>query len=153
MMTERLKLIALDAEDLSVVSAHLQDAVLLVGDMVYQPRERRFVAIANRFDWALAAKSQDKPEREFIRHRAAIRIERITAARLQGIDLKAKQQTLALLAVEFHSMGADTPGGDILLLFAGGGGIRLTVECIEAQLEDLGAAWAAQSKPDHSGAT
>jgi hypothetical protein len=149
-MTEPLKLIALDAEDLSVVSAHLQDAVLLVGDMVYQPRERRFVAIANRFDWALAAKSQDRESGAFIRHRSAIRIERIKAAKLLGIDLNVKQQTLALLAVEFHSAGADTPEGDILLLFSGGGGIRLTVECIEAQLEDLGAAWAARSKPDHS---
>ena len=149
-MTETLKLIALDAEDLSVVSAHLQDAVLLVGDMVYQPRERRFVAIANRFDWALAAKNKDKPANEFVRHRSAIRIERIKAAKLQSIDLKAKQQTLALLAVEFHSVGPESPEGDILLLFAGGGGIRLTVECIEAQLEDLGAAWAARSKPDHS---
>jgi hypothetical protein len=137
-MTEPLKLIALDAEDLSVVSAHLQDAVLLVGDMVYQPRERRFVAIANRFDWALAAKSKGAPTGEFVRHRSAIRIERIKAAKLQ--------------AVEFHSAGPETPEGDILLLFAGGGGIRLTVECIEAQLEDLGAAWAARSKPDHSGA-
>jgi hypothetical protein len=151
-MTEPLKLIALDAEDLSIVSAHLQDAVLLVGDMVYQPRERRFVAIANRFDWALAANSEAETAKDFVRHRTAIRIERITAAKLQGIDLKAKQQTLALLAVEFHSTGPDTPDGDILLLFAGGGGIRLTVDCIEAQLEDLGAAWAAQSKPDHSGA-
>jgi hypothetical protein len=149
-MSEPLKLIALDPEDLSVLSAHLQDAVLLVGDMVYQPRERRFVAIANRFDWALAAKTKDQAASEFVRHRSAIRIERIKAAKLQGIDLKAKQQVLELLAVEFHSAGPETPEGDMLLLFAGGGGIRLTVECIEVLLEDLGAAWAAKSKPDHS---
>lgn len=149
-MTEPLKLIALDAEDLSVVSAHLQDAVLLVGDMVYQPRERRFVAIANRFDWAQAAKATGSQANEFVRQRSAIRIERITAAKLQGIDLKAKQQVLELLAVEFHSVGPDAPEGDILLLFAGGGGIRLTVECVELLLEDLGAAWAARAKPDHS---
>ena len=148
-MTEPLKLIALDAEDLSVVSAHLQDAVLLVGDMVYLPRERRFVAIANRFDWAQAAQNDGQAAGPFIRHRSAVRIDRITAAQLQGIDLKARQQALELLAVEFHSVGIDTPEGDILLRFAGGGGIRLSVECIEVLFEDLGAAWAAQSKPDH----
>jgi hypothetical protein len=152
-MPEPLKLIALDADDLAVLSAHLQDAVLLVGDMVYQPRERRFVAIANRFDWALAAKPQDQPEHEFVRHRSAIRIERVIAAKLLGIDLKAKEQTLALLAVEFTPHAPESPEGDILLLFAGGSGIRLTVECIEGQLEDLGAAWSARSKPDHSGST
>jgi Protein of unknown function (DUF2948) len=140
-----LKLIALDAEDLSIVSAHVQDAVLLVGDMVYQPRDRRFVAIANRFDWALAATSPQQ-----VRHRSAIRIEHIRSAKLQGIDLQAKQQTLALLAIEFTSADTDTPEGAITLLFAGGAAIRLTVDCIEAQLEDLGAAWAARSKPDHS---
>jgi hypothetical protein len=154
-MSEPLKLIALDPEDLSIVSAHLQDAVLLVGDMVYQPRERRFVAIANRFDWALAAKTTnqqtgDQAASAFVRHRSAVRIERIKAAKLQGIDLKAKQQVLELLVIEFHSAGDETPEGDILLLFAGGGGIRLTVECIEVLLEDLGAAWAAKSKPDHA---
>ncbi len=46
-----LKLIALDADDLKVISAHLQDAVLRVGDIAYLPRERRFAALGNRFDW------------------------------------------------------------------------------------------------------
>ena len=55
-----LKLIALDAEDLRVISAHLQDAVLRVGDMVYLPNEKRFVALANRFDWAKAKTSPSK---------------------------------------------------------------------------------------------
>jgi Protein of unknown function (DUF2948) len=146
-MTQPLKLIALDCEDLGVLSAHCQDAVLLVGDMVYQPRDQRFVAIANRFDWALATADQGQ-----VRHRSALRIERVTAAKLQGIDLKAKQLTLALLALEFASHGTDVPSGEITLLFAGGAAIQLTVECIEAQLEDLGAAWAARARPDHSGA-
>jgi Protein of unknown function (DUF2948) len=147
-MTEQLKLIALDNEDLAILSAHCQDAVLLVGDMAYQPRERRFVTIANRFDWAKAVTSTEQ-----VRHRSAIRIEQVLAAKLQGINLKDRQQALALLAMKFTSAGPDTPGGDITLLFAGGGAIRLSVECIEAQLEDLGAVWASKSTPDHSGAT
>jgi Protein of unknown function (DUF2948) len=151
-MSAPLRLIALDGEDLSIVSAHCQDAVLLVGDMVYQPRERRFVAIANRFDWVQAVKLPAKST-EQLRHRTALRIEQVGAAKLQGIDLKAKQQTLALLAIEFASAGVDTPEGTITLQFAGGAAIRLTVACIEVQLEDLGAAWVARSKPDHSGLT
>ena len=46
-----LKLIALDADDLAVISAHLQDAVMKVGDLAFLPREKRFAAVANRFDW------------------------------------------------------------------------------------------------------
>ena len=62
-----LKLIALDAEDLSVISAHLQDAVLRVGDMVYLPKEKRFVAMANRFDWARANVVPARTAEQFLR--------------------------------------------------------------------------------------
>ena len=57
-----LKLIALDADDLAVISAHLQDAVLQVGDIAYLPKDKRFAAIANRFDWVDAL--QGRQERE-----------------------------------------------------------------------------------------
>jgi hypothetical protein len=82
-----LKLIALDAEDLSVISAHLQDAVLLVGEVAYLPREKRFAAIANRFDWFGALRSGDGAATTYARRRAALRFERVTNAQLQGIDL------------------------------------------------------------------
>ena len=62
-----LKLIALDAEDLGVISAHLQDAVLRVGDMVYLPNEKRFVALANRFDWAKAKMPPSNVAEDIIR--------------------------------------------------------------------------------------
>lgn len=141
-----LKLLAFDADDLAVVSAHLQDAVLQVADMAYQPSERRFVAIANRFDWAAATGADgDKPAME--RRRTALRFERVLGAGLQGIDLKAKRQVLSLLAVQFEEN--DAPGGFVTLIFAGGGAIRLSVECIEAELRDLGAAWAARGQPAH----
>jgi hypothetical protein len=141
-----LKLIALDAEDLSVLSAHVQDAVLKVEEMAYLPRERRFVAILNRFDWnaALTVRRRASVRQ---RRRAALRFERVTAARLQGIDLKVKSRVLALLAVQFEA--ARPPGGAVTLLFAGGPAIRLDIECIEVELRDLGAVWAARSRPDH----
>ena len=142
-----LKLIALDAEDLAVLSAHLQDAVLKVQDMAWLQRERRFAALVSRFDWA-AALSAGKRARKPQRRRAALRFERVTAARLQGIEPKAKDQVLVLLAIVFEA-GAASPGGTVTLQFAGGAAIRLDVECIEAELRDLGAAWAARSRPDH----
>lgn len=145
-----LKLIALDAEDLSVVSAHLQDAVLKVEDMAWLQRERRFAAIVNRFDWAAAltgeagGKRRHRPQRR----RTALRIERVTAAKLQRIDPKARERVLVLLAIVFEP-DARSPGGAITLRFAGGAAIRLDVECIEAEMRDLGARWAARSQPDH----
>lgn len=150
-MMPELKLIALDAEDLSVISAHLQDAVLRVGEMTYLPAERRFVAIANRFDWskAVTAKGNTSTE-QFERRRAGIRFERVLSAKLQGIDLKDKRAALALLAITFEPTGGpDAPEGDVTLTFSGGAAIRLKVECVEIELKDLGAAWATSHSPKH----
>jgi len=140
-----LKLIALDPEDLKVLSCHLQDAVIRVGDMAYLKTEMRFAAIANRFDWEQAAKLDDATYR---RRRAGLRFERVTAAKVHGIDLTQKGGALALLAVTFEP--GEEPSGAVTLLFAGGGAIQLEVECIEAELRDLGAAWSTRRKPEHA---
>jgi hypothetical protein len=150
-----LKLIAFDALDLGVISAHLQDAVLRVGDIAYLPKEKRFVAIANRFDWAHALDTSGKAARgvkaDHERRRAAVRFERVNGAQVQGVDLKDKRTSLALLAVMFEPTGGDdSPEGNVTLTFSGGAAIRLSVECIEIELQDLGAAWATKRPPEHS---
>lgn len=144
-----LKLIALDEEDLKVVSAHLQDAVMTVGDLAYLPRERRFAAVLNRFDWVAAAEAEQRGEKVFQRRRAALRFEQVKGARVRGIVLGDKRRVLNLLAVSFERSGAEDPGGRISLIFAGDAQIELDVEFIEAELRDLGAVWSAASKPRH----
>ena len=142
-----LKLIALDADDLSVISAHLQDAVTTVGDLAFVPKDKRFVAIANRFDWMGALREGKSDNAEFARRRSALRFERVQGASVQGIDLKQKALVLSLLAISFEETSA--PAGFIILHFAGGAAVRLGVECIEVGMTDLGAAWEAENKPDH----
>ena len=140
-----LKLIALDPEDLRVLSCHLQDAVIRVGDMTYLKADMRFAAIANRFDWEAASQAQDG---RYLRRRSGLRFERVKSAQVQGIDLGQKDVVLELLAVTFEP--AEEPSGILLLRFAGGGAIRLQVECIEAELRDLGAAWRTPNRPQHA---
>jgi hypothetical protein len=144
-----LKLIAFDAEDLAVLSAHLQDAVMVVSDIAYVPRDRRFVALTNRFDWmsALREGEGEGGKERFARRRAALRIERVQSAQLQGINLADKARVLCLLAISFEP--ASAPAGLVTLHFSDGGAIRLNVECIEVGLADLGAAWEAESQPVH----
>jgi len=139
-----LKLIALEAADLPIISAHLQDAVMRVADLAWLPREKRFVLAANRFDWDTASKTQNRNER----HRAILRFEHVRSARIQGLDLAAKDTVLSLLAIQFEE--SDPPGGNVTLIFAGDGAINLDVECIEAELRDLGETWKARSRPSHS---
>lgn len=136
---EPLKLIALDADDLSVISAHLQDAVLKRGDIVWLPGEKRFALALRRFDWEGAAQGQKR------RRLSALHFERVTAAR--STKIAADDAVLSLLAVTFT--GSDEPAGQVTLHFSDGAAIRLDVECIEAQMKDLGPIWEAVATPAH----
>lgn len=144
-----LKLIALDADDLAIVSAHLQDAVIKLGDMAYQKSDKRFVMVANRFDWAQAQTGSAAPakQKNFARRRSGVRFERVIGAKVQGLDPKKKEQFISLLAVTFEP-GAE-PGGIVQLHFSGGAAVRLEVECVEAEMQDLGGAWTTRRKPQH----
>jgi hypothetical protein len=142
-----LKLIALDNEDLAVVSAHCQDAILRIGDMVWTPARNRFALAMNRFAWEVAANG--RRSRSFERRRAALHFDRVMRVRATGIDRRATNRILELLAVRFLAGNGAEPAGEIRLTFAGGAEIALTVECIEAQLADLGAAWQTKAMPVH----
>jgi hypothetical protein len=141
-----LRLVALDAEDLAVLSAHVQDAVLKVGEMRWLPQDRRFALAMNRFAWETEQEGWRR-RRDHQRRRAALHFDRVEAVSSAGIDRGAPDKVLELLAVRFEP-GAH-PSGDVLLDFAGGGTIRLRVECLEAQLADLGPAWSTPHAPRH----
>jgi hypothetical protein len=139
-----LKLLAMDDEDLAVLSAHVQDAVLKVADLVNLPKERRFAIGMNRFTWEKA----DGQRRNFERRRAALTFDRVLSVQTSHIRRDQPEAVLELLAIGFEPEG-EAPAGHVMLYFAGGGAIRLAVECIEARLADLGTAWATRSKPSH----
>ena len=144
---ELLKLIALEKEDLAVLSAHAQDATVKVGDILWRPAERRLVIALNRFDWEAAAASSP----EYRRRRTALRFERVGACKCRGILPGDKELILNLLAIEFFEQ--DPPAGIVTLTFSGGAALRLDVECLEAELADLGPAWATATCPAHADMT
>ena len=141
-----LKLIALDEEDLAVVSSHLQDAVVRVGDLAYLPSQKRFAAVFNRFDWEKAGEGAN----EYRRRRTALRFDRVFGAQLRNLKQGKSDRILSLLAVHFEP--DDPPGGHVTLTFSGDASIQLKVECIEAELTDLGPEWRTRFKPEHPGA-
>jgi hypothetical protein len=143
---EPLKLVALDEDDLKIVSAHLQDAVLRMSDMAWVPSEHRFAAILNRFDW-LAAVDGDGGG-NLRRCRCALRFDKVKRAQVQNIRPGEPSAFAELLAVTYEE--AQPPSGYITLYFAGGGAVRLEVECIEGELCDLGVAWKTAIKPQHA---
>jgi hypothetical protein len=146
---EELKLVALDKDDVEVMSAHLQDALVKIADILWRPREHRFVMAVNRFDWMNAADADAIKSRapDYRRCRTALRFERVVSCKCRGLDQSGKDSVLNLLAVEFAEH--DAPAGTVTLTFSGGGAIRLDVECLEAELVDLGETFAAKVCPDH----
>jgi hypothetical protein len=142
---DRLKLVAFDVDDLAVVSAHVQDAVLKVRDMTFLPKEQRFAAVINRFVWEKPAEGTFRKSWE--RRRAGFHFDRVLAVRSTGIDRSNPEAVLDLLAIAFDVK--EEPTGTVTLIFAGGGAIALDVECIEASISDLGPAWTTACCPEH----
>jgi hypothetical protein len=158
-MTAGLSLIAKDDEDLALVAACLQDALVPVSDMRYEPNERRFYMIVNRFLWERAPKGEpaaaDNPKRDddaaFAdpdepkgpgRRNAAIRIDNVASVRAKGVDLGQRGGFLSLLTVQRDN-------NRLNFIFSGGGAIQIEISDLALLLRDLGAAWPTQWRPDH----
>jgi hypothetical protein len=145
--TDELKLVALDKDDVEVISAHVQDALVRVRDIFWRPNDHRFVMALSRFDWMSVADAHQQAKPDYRRCRTALRFERVLACKCRNLDRAAKDAPLNLLTVEFSE--SDPPGGTVSLIFSGGGIIRLDVECLEAELADLGEVSTAALCPDH----
>ena len=135
-----LKLYARDAEDMAVISAHLQDAVGRIGDMAYEAEAQRFVLLTNRYCW--------EQEKTPMRVRSALQINTVRSIQHRKLNMARRDGVVSVLAVRFEP--EDAPSGRLHLVFAAGGEIRLEVEACEAILEDISAPWRAQSRPAHT---
>lgn len=140
-----LRLMAMDAEDLAILSAHMQDAQVRVGDLLYRPQDQRFVLALSRFDWEAAHGGC------FQRVAAGLHFERVLKAETVRLDRTNKDAVLNLLSMVFEPAGqaSEEPGGAITLAFSAGITIRLHVECIEAQMRDIGPRWTVGACPGH----
>ncbi|MFZ3008046.1 MAG: DUF2948 family protein [Phenylobacterium sp.] len=137
-MSHLLHLLAEDAEDLAVISAALQDAVAKIGDIAVESRGRRVTVAFNRYRW-------EGPGGE--RVRSALQIGSVLGVQARNLRRGAKSAVIELLTLDFEP--GEAPGGTITLSFAGGGDLRIAVECIDAVLADISAPWATPRTPAH----
>lgn len=150
-----LRLIAQDADDLKVLSALVQDAVLTARDLKYSARNRRFSLLLNRFRWEDRTQAQTAG-RAYERVRAVLDFGDVERVTHQGLDRRDPETVFSLLAVEFvpdPGSEADSPAGPgrIVMTFAGDGAIALQVECLQVHLADVTRPYVAPSRraPDH----
>jgi hypothetical protein len=142
-----LKLRAADAEDLAVISAILQDALVTVGEMVYLPEESRFVLVANRFRWERRPGETPKNAERTL---SGLCIDGVTGVRRRGFSPREEERILSLLAIQPESLepSPDKPAA-LILEFAGGSSIRLEVQRLLCHLDDLGEPWPTRWRPKH----
>ena len=134
-----LKLTAKDTEDLKVISAHMQDALVRLADIRYLAKSRQFAFVANRFAWEQQPKSE--------RRRTGLHFEHVLSVKQHGIVTQAKDAILSLLAITFEP--GPEPSGAVVLTFSANCTIRLNVEYLDLHLKDLGGAWATDLTPHH----
>jgi hypothetical protein len=138
-----LALYAADEVDLGVIAACLQDAVVRRRDFAFEPTQRRFVFLANRFVWEDGERAKQLPERV----RTGVRFDFVQSVQARGLPAEDSEVPLELLTVTADPQ----PEGAavVTLVFAGGGAVRLNAECIDCTLEDVSEAWPATMRPDH----
>ncbi len=136
---EKLKLSALDADDLGVISAAVQDSLVAVRDCVHFPAEKRFVLLINRFCW----EADPGVETRYWRTHSALVFNEVTAVHHHKIPLDTPDRVLELLAV------AAEKDGSVTLRFAAGRAIRLEIGRLACHLGDVGEPWPTPWKPAH----
>ena len=138
-----LKLSALDADDLDVISAAVQDALVAVRDCAYFKDEKRFVLLLNRFRW----EADPTVEAAHSRTHSALVFNEVTAVRHHDIPLGEPDRMLELLALVLDYRGDGERS--VTLRFAAGRAIRLEIARLACHLGDVGEPWATPWKPAH----
>jgi hypothetical protein len=138
-----LRLRAEDADDLAVISAVVQDALISVKDLTYDRNAKRFTLVANRFRWE--AKPDGESGLAYERMLCAVTFDAVESAAYRGFRRRDDERILSLLTIR----PGDDPG-TIDLEFSGGAALRLSVSAIKAYATDLGEAWPTAWQPDHN---
>lgn len=136
-----MKLSAVDAKDLTVLAAFLQDALVLIDDIAYFPENGQFILVANRFQW----ETDRAGAQEHTRTTAGVTFSKVTAVKRKGMDRRDGDGMLSLLTI------AAEPGA-LQLTFSGDAAIRLEVSEILCHLQDVGESWPTKWRPDHASA-
>lgn len=149
-MTKLLKLAALDGADLEVISAHCQDAVLKSAEVNFTPSSKRVLLPINRFAWE-APSARRWFFKTYERRRCVLHIDLATSVRSKGLNKNDPDEVRSILSIDFHADEDETSaGGTVDIVFAGGANLLIEVEALELRMTDLGAVWAANSKPRHN---
>ena len=144
MKPKNLKLIARTVEDLRVVSAHLQDAIVNINDIANLKKNKILLLQLNRFMWEDMEKGLLRKNK---RIRTILKFENVIKVKSRNINLAGKDKFLDFLTIETNQMTDNNY--EMKILFAGDSIVKVTAEVIEVTLDDQGEAWDTKNKPKH----
>ena len=144
MKPKNLKLIARTVEDLRVVSAHLQDAIVNINDIANLKKNKILLLQLNRFMWEDVEKGVFRKNK---RIRTILKFENVIKVKSRNIDLAEKDKFLDFLTIETKQIIDNNY--EMKILFAGDSILKVTAEVIEVTLDDQGEAWDTKNKPKH----
>lgn len=137
-----LRLLAQDADDLSVLSAALQDAVAKIGDIRWDAQARTLTIACNRFRWEAGGKRGE-------RVRSALQFGDVSGVQARNLRRDAKGAVVSLMSIAFEP-AEEAPAGVVTLTFSGGGDMRVSVDCLDVALADVSEPWATPRTPGHA---
>jgi hypothetical protein len=141
-----VQLRAVDAADLTILSALLQDAIIPIADLGFLPEQNLFVLMVNRYVWedGRDGSAPAAPGTAGSRIHCAVRIHQVRTVRKRGLDIRRRDQFLSLLSLELADDGAA-----LILHLSGDADIRLEIDALDIRVEDQGEPWPAATRPDH----
>ena len=138
-----LKLKANDKNDLKVFAAYLQDSITVPQDIKYLEKNKTFICVFNRFMWEDAEKGIFRDNK---RIRSALKIDEVRSVKSKNLNPDEKKP-LEFLTVNIEQDNKENI--NINLLFSGNMTISVSVEAINATLEDFSDSWKTKTKPFH----
>ena len=143
-----LRLKAETADDLTVLAALAQDAVMQTGDIAWLRKKRRVAILINRFRWEDRADAE-AVDRPLERVRSMLVIEGVDGMQSAGLNPAEKDVVLSLLSLSFEP--DEAPSGTVTATFSGDGALRMQVEYLDLRLMDVSQPYASisQSVPRH----
>ena len=144
MKVTNLKLLATSDEDLRIVSAHLQDAIVSIQDIANLKKNRIFLIQLNRFMWEDVEKGVFRKNK---RIRTILKFDNVISVLSKNINIKKNKNFLDFLTVESNLL--PDKSYEIKLIFSGDAVIKIKAEVIDVTLDDQGYSWESKTQPKH----
>ena len=144
----RLKLRAVAAEDVEIISALLQDGLVAASDLHYQKDAASFVMVINRFCWEQT--DDNDSETHSNRCLCGLKVAHVKQVSQRGLSTVTNQFYNLLSIMYEETKENEKMVNRLTFTFSDGYGIRLTVDELALIVQDIAAPHPGLARPQHN---